>query len=142
MSFLDNLENNLKALESRDERGADRRQPSEAERQRTRASQPHARELRDSEWTKKLLDCAVSIAHGVRTKVYITWSGPTLRLVARDRRMELEPTTDGVVAVFFDGQQGTGREPVNLAKDDPEKLVRRFLAGLEPLKPAPVPEDL
>jgi hypothetical protein len=131
MSFLDNLENNLKALESRDERGAERRLPTEDERRRPRAAQPHARELRESEWTKKLLDKAVAAAHGVRTKVYITWSGATLRLVARDRRLELVPEADGISAVFYDGREETGREPVDLAKTQPEKLVKQLLGGIE-----------
>src|SRR5689334_576768 len=124
MSFLDNLENNLKALESREERGSDRRKPTEEERQRSRAMQPYARELRESDWTKKLLDSAVVAAHGVRTKVYITWSGSTLRLVARDRRLELVPAADGITAILYDGQAEAGREHVDLAKTNPEKLAR------------------
>jgi hypothetical protein len=136
MSFLDNLENNLKALESREERGADRRRPTEEERQRSRATQPHARELRESDWTKKFIDTVVAAAHVVRTKVYITWSGATLRLVARDRRLELAPDADGVGAVFYAGYEVTGRERVDLSKTSPEKLAKKFLSGISAPQPA------
>src|SRR5438270_4708367 len=56
MSYLDNLENNLKALESRDERTTASRKRPEQDRKQANASQPYAEKLRNSEFTKNLLD--------------------------------------------------------------------------------------
>lgn len=130
MSFLDNLENNLKALESREERGAARPSAAaEADRKRARAAQPYAEQLRSSAFTKALMDQAVTQAHALRTKVYINWAGNALRLDARDQRLELQPTPDGIEAVFTSNQQVSGREPVSLDGDAAD-LARRFLARL------------
>jgi len=130
MSFLDNLENNLKALESRDERASVRPSAAaEADKKRARATQPYAEQLRSSAFTKALMDQTVTQAHALRTKVYINWSGNALRLDARDHRLELQPTPDGIQAVFSSGLDVIGREPVSLDGDAAD-LARRFLARL------------
>jgi hypothetical protein len=132
MGFLDNLENDLKAMESLEERSSTQRRPSaDQDRARSRAVQPHAEQLRQSTFVKELLDRVVVLAHELRTKVYINWAGNALRLDAREHRMELQPTPNGIVAVFWNSQQETGREPVDLG-GDPEKLARRFLSRIEP----------
>jgi len=129
MSYLDNLENNLKALESRDERTTASRKRPEQDRKQANASQPYAEKLRNSEFTKNLLDRAVHLAHGMRTKVYISWSGNALRLDARERRLELQPTPEGIFAVFSAGYDVTGRKKVDL-NGDPEQLAKEFLNSI------------
>ena len=129
MSYLDNLENNLKALESREERTPASKKRPEADRNRAKATQPFAEQLRNGDFTKKLLDHVVQLAHGVRTKVYISWSGNSLRLDARDRRLELQPTPEGVFAVFSAGYDVTARHKIDL-NGDPEVLAKDFLNSI------------
>jgi hypothetical protein len=139
MSFLDNLENNLKALESREERAPGPKQRSELERNRAKAAQPYIEQLRNSKFTRELLDRAVTMAHELRTKVYINWSGNSLRLDARERRLELQPTPDGVFAVFSTGYDVTTREKVDL-NGDPAKLARAFLTPFQQAAKRAAPE--
>lgn len=103
---------------------------AEQDRARARAVQPYAEQLRQSTFVKELLDRVVVLAHELRTKVYINWAGNALRLDAREHRMELQPTPEGIVAVFWANQQETGREPVDLG-GDAQKLARRFLSSVE-----------
>ena len=140
MSFLDNLESNLKALESREERSSVRKQPSERDRSKARAVQPYAEQLRNSPFTKQLLDSAVALAHRVRTKVYIGWAGNCLRLDAREHRLELQPTPGGIVAVFSSAGVESGREAVDL-RGDPEKLARAFVNRIEVTAPVAAAEE-
>ena len=76
----------------------------------------------------ELLRQAARIGHSMRTKVHIAWLGPALRLEARDRRLELRPTPEGVVAV----ETGNGGEirsrPVDL-QGNPEALLREWLGA-------------
>jgi hypothetical protein len=129
MSYLDNLENNLKALESREERTPAAKKRPEADRNRARATQPFADQLRNGDFTKKLLDRVVHLAHGMRTKVYISWSGNSLRLDARERRLELQPTPEGVFAVFSSGYDVTARNKIDL-NGNPEVLAKDFLNSI------------
>jgi hypothetical protein len=128
MSFLDNLENNLKALEGREEmqtqRDLTRR---EAERAQAVAVAPHAEKLRNAPFTAELLTQATRIGREQRLLVRPAWLGNTLRLEARDRKLELRPTAEGVVAVYLEGSEEIRREPVDLA-GSPEPLVRQWLA--------------
>ena len=127
MSFLDNLENNLKALESREERGST--EPPgrrEAERQRALAAAPYAERLRSGPYTAGLLGAAARAGHARRTKVHLAWLDTTLRLEARDRKLELRPTPAGVVAVFLEEDREVRTLPVDL-DGDPEALVREWL---------------
>ena len=129
MSYLDNLENNLKALESREERTPAAKKRPEADRNRVKAAQPFADQLRKGDFTRKLLDRVVQLAHGMRTKVYISWSGNSLRLDARERRLELQPTPEGVFAVFSTGYDVTARNKIDL-NGDPEVLAKDFLNSI------------
>ncbi len=129
MSYLDNLENNLKALESREERGSGSRKRPEVDRNRAKAAQPYAEQLRNSEFTKKLLDRVVQLAHAMRTKVYISWSGNALRLDARAQRLELQPTAEGIYAVFSSGLDVTARKKIDLSRN-PEELAQDFLNSI------------
>jgi len=128
MSFLDNLENNLKALESRDEKGADRsdRQRRDAERAQAIAAAPWAEKLKQSPFTQELLGHVTRLGHQMRAKVYITWLGQTLRLEARGRKLELRPTPDSVVAAFIENNEEVRTQPVNL-EGKPEELAQQWL---------------
>jgi hypothetical protein len=129
MSFLDNLENNLKSLESReDARGdaADRHRARELERAQAQAIAPFAEQLKTSPFTAGLLTQAARVGHSLRTKVHVAWLGNTLRLEARDRRLELRPTATGIVAVSIANGNETSAEPVDLS-GEPEQLIREWL---------------
>jgi hypothetical protein len=129
MSFLDNLENNLKALESAEQGTADaesQRRDRERERAAAQAVAPFAEELKKGPYTAELLTQAARVGHAMRVKVRIAWLGSTLRLEARDLRLELRPTPSAIQAVYFDGSAETRSEPLDL-KTSPEDLLRRWL---------------
>jgi hypothetical protein len=92
------------------------------------AAAPWAERLKNGPYTAELLRQAARVGFSMRTKVFVTWIGTSLRLEARERRLELRPTAEGVVAAYI--ESGTERrvEPLDLA-GDPEQLVRAWLAG-------------
>src|SRR3984885_5898250 len=104
MSFLDNLENNLKALESQEERDPEKvkreKERRDAERQAALLRAPHAEALKTSPFTSELLTQCRAIGHGQRVLVQFTWLGERLRLDAKSKRMQLAPTAQGITAVF------------------------------------------
>ena len=130
MSFLDNLENNLKSLESREE-GKDaaeqQRRVRERERADTQAAAPYAEELKKGPFTAELLKQAARVGFEKRTKVHIAWLGSTLRLEARERRLELRPTGSGIQAVYLEDGRETRTEPLDW-KTSAEDFVRRWLS--------------
>ena len=146
MSFSDNLENSLKNLESHDERDAAGAAHSQKRRRDQRAtvlaSAPYAEKLRTGKFTSGLMTHATRIGHGLRTKVNIIWLGTTLRLEAREHRLELRPTPEGVVAHFFVAEKETRKEKLDLS-GNPEKLAKEWLAivGPRPAAPEPEPEE-
>jgi hypothetical protein len=131
MSFLDNLENNLKALEGREEGDGARQQHlrREAEAQQARAAAPYAQRLRSGPYTQELLKQATRTGHALRTKVNLAWIDSTLRLQVRDRKLELRPTPDCVLAVFMEDNREIGSRPVDL-DGDPAVLIREWLGDL------------
>jgi hypothetical protein len=131
MSFLDNLENNLKSLESAEQKRdeAERRNKQRgSDRAEALAAAPFAEELKKGPFGTELLKQAARIGFSLRTKVHIAWLGTTLRLEARDRRLELRPTGDGVIAAYIEDGQEQRTEPVDLT-GDPSALVRNWLAS-------------
>jgi hypothetical protein len=101
MSFLDNLESNLKNLENRDEQQSRREHEDRAEaRRRALAAAPYVEQLKQGAFTKELLSHATRIGFGMRLKVRPSWIGGTLRLEAGERRLELRPTPEGIEAVL------------------------------------------
>jgi hypothetical protein len=130
MSFLDALESNLKNLEAQDERdpvrAAENRRRREDDRTKALAVAPVAEELKNGKFTAALLDHAVRIGHAQRTKVQITWIDTTLRLQAKERRLELRPTTDGVTVVFHGDNRDQDARPLDL-NSDPEALAHEWL---------------
>ena len=135
MGFLDNLEDNLKSLESREEgsEAADRQQRvRESERAQAQAIAPFAEQLKKSPFTAGVLTHAARFGHSLRTKVIVAWLGNTLRLEARGQRLELRPTATGIVAVSIENGRETAAKPLDLS-GDPEKLIREWLSdGIEP----------
>jgi hypothetical protein len=126
MSFLDNLENNLKSLESReDSTDAAASQHRERERRRAeaQAAAPFADALKNGPFTAELLKQAARVGFEKRTKVHVAWLGSSLRLEAREQRVELRPTPSGVHAVYPDGRA----EPVDL-NGSAEAFIRQWLA--------------
>jgi hypothetical protein len=136
MSFLDNLENTLKSLESSEQGKEDAeraRRTRENERAQAQAVAPFAEQLKQSPFTAELLKQAARVGFSLRTKVHIAWLGSTLRLEARERRLELRPTPQGIVAAYIEDGLETRTDPCDLTSS-PEDLVRRWLAS-----PAPTP---
>ena len=110
MSFLDNLENNLNALERQEEKDPEKvkrdRERREADRDAALLRAPYADALKHSPFTMDLMTHCRSIGHGQRVLVQFTWIGENLRLDARGKRMELIPTAEGITAVFtLDGEE-------------------------------------
>jgi hypothetical protein len=132
VSFLDNLENNLKALESRDERDPAKlaREAAAREAARSVALQiaPHAEALRNGPFKDGLLSACRNIGHRRRILVRPVWVDSTLRLEAGDKKLELHPTPGGVLAVFFDGDTLQESTPIDVS-GDPVKLAEKWLEG-------------
>jgi hypothetical protein len=131
MSFLDNLENNLNALERQEEKDPEAvkrdRERHEAERNAALLRAPHVDALKNSPFTSELLTQCRTIGRGQRVLVQFTWIGENLRLDAKSKRMELIPTAEGITAVFFvDGAQ-TWRGRVSPESDDAAALAKLWL---------------
>ena len=132
MSYLDNLENNLKALESREERDPDKIKRELAAKEEERAAAlkaaPHAEALKTSPFTQQFLTACRTIGHSQRTFVDFRWSGTTLLLEAKGRRLELRPEAQGIQAVWIEGGAEIRTEPVDL-DTDPQDLARKWLTA-------------
>jgi hypothetical protein len=133
MSFLDNLENDLKALESREEGNFDQDKRREADRARAIAAAPWAERLKREPYAQGLMQKATLAGRERRVKVNLAWIDTTLRLEARDYRLELRPSPNGIVAVFLKVIEEIRREPVNLASD-PANLTADWMAILDEQK--------
>lgn len=129
MGFLDNLENTLKNAERESEREDNKANiASRAEELAAlRAAAPNAEILKKGQWTQDLLTQAVTIGHGLRMRVGMAWIGTTLRLEAKEKRLDLLPTASGIDAVYFVDGVETSREQVNM-DSDAGLLARKWLA--------------
>jgi hypothetical protein len=131
MSYLDNLEDNLKALERQEEKDPEKvkrdQERREAERTAALLRAPHVDALKNSAFTSALLTECRAIGHGQRVLVQFTWIGENLRLDAKAKRMELIPGADGITAVFSVDGSETGRAAVAPETDDAAALARRWL---------------
>ena len=130
MSFLDNLENNLKALESRTEKdpAAMAREAAARDAARTLALQiaPHAEALRKGPFKDGLLTACREIGHRKRILVRPVWVDSTLRLEAGAKRLELRPTPGGVLAVSL--VEGKEQESTLIdLSSAPVKLAQKWL---------------
>lgn len=87
---------------------------------------PWADELKKGPFTTELLKQAARVGFSMRTKVHVAWLGTTLRLEARERRLELRPTAAGIVTAYLENGVEARVEPLDL-KGDPAEFVRRWL---------------
>ena len=55
--------------------------------------------------------------------VQFTWLGETLRLDAKEKRLQLAPTAEGISAVFSVNGEVTARETVDPQTDDAAALA-------------------
>ncbi len=126
MGFLDNLEDSLKTLERVDERDGSAHERRQSERARALAVAPWAEKLKDSDYTKQLFDKAAAGGHKIRAKVYMAWFENVLRLEAREKRLELRPTPEGIVTEFdtLGGRHVTKNVDLD---SDPQELVDEWL---------------
>jgi hypothetical protein len=144
MSFLDNLESNLKSMESREERGGQNGRNAksrESERARVQASAAHAAQLKNSPYTAELIRQATRLGYASRTKIHLAWLGTTLRLEARGYKLELRPTPEGISAAFIENNAEVRTARVDLS-GNPESLAREWLASLPPIPAVTVEEEL
>ena len=130
MSFLDNLESNLKALESRDERDskAFAREAAVREASRSAALQiaPHADALRNGPFLNGLLTACRDIGHPRPILVRAVWVDSMFRLETGAKRLELRPTPSGVLAVLLVEGREQESTPIDLSSD-PVKLAEKWL---------------
>src|SRR5260370_23940306 len=126
MSYSDNLENNLKALESQQERDPNEHLKRQEQRNRVLAVAPWGEKLKESSFTEDVMVYATRAAFGVRAKCHITWLQTTLRLEVREKRLELRPTPDGILAAFLENGSEVRSEPLDLAGNSQE-LVKPSL---------------
>jgi hypothetical protein len=128
MSFLDNLESNLKALESRDERDPKSLAREAAAREAARSTAleiaPHAEALRNGPFLNGLLTACREIGHSRRILVRAVWVDSIFRLEAGAKRLELRPTTNGVLAVFLVEVKEQESTPIDLSSDPVELAVK------------------
>ena len=132
MSFLDNLENNLKAMESREEIDPEalKRQQAQraAERSEALRRAPFELALKESAFAGDLIAACRRLGHAKRSMVRPTWLDSMLRLEARidgvDQRLELRPTGDGVQAVFLREGEEVSSEAVDLNASAAELAAR------------------
>ena len=133
MGFLDNLENDLKALENREERDPEKlkrdQERREADRTAALLRAPHAEALRTSPFTSELLTQCRAIGHAQRVLVQFTWLGESLRMDAKAKRLELTPTAEGITALLSVNGEETERFAVNPQLDDAAALAKRWLTG-------------
>jgi hypothetical protein len=132
MSFLDNLENSLKNLESHDERDPQEASLRQSDRTQALAIAPWADQLKSSSYTKDLLEKSVVAGHRIRTKIYLAWIETTLRLEARGKGLELRPTPDGIVARYQNAAGEEVQQPIDLKNGDPGALLDTWLEGEKP----------
>ncbi|HEY4085323.1 MAG TPA: hypothetical protein VGM43_05265 [Bryobacteraceae bacterium] len=125
MSFLDNLENNLKALESTESDGLEDQKRREANKRDAIAAAPWAEKLKSSPWVEKFMRDLTRAGFTRRTKVNFAWIDRILRAEALDERLEIVPTPKGIDAVWADK-----RVPVDLA-GEPDKLIQEWLGVVD-----------
>lgn len=125
MSFLDNLENNLKALESTESSGMDDQRRREANKRDAIAAAPWAEKLKSSPWVTKFMGDLTRAGFSRRTKINFAWIDRILRAEALDERLEIVPTPKGIEAVWADR-----RAPVDLA-GDPSELIQEWLGVVD-----------
>jgi hypothetical protein len=90
---------------------------------------PFVEALKSSPFTDtRLTECRAG-GREQRVLVQFLWIGENLRLNAKNKRMELMPSPEGIIAVqSVDGLE-TGRTTIDPQKDDPAALARNWLSN-------------
>jgi hypothetical protein len=130
MSFLDSLENSLKALEGTEQSGLDEHKRKDSERRRAAAAAPWAERLKSSPYTQALMQQATRAGYQIRTKINFVWIGTTLRLEGRNHRLELRPTAEGIAVVQLKDGVELKQEQIDLT-GKPEEILAPWLPVLE-----------
>jgi hypothetical protein len=73
-----------------------------------------------------VLKSAAQVGFQTRSRINVAWLDNTLKLEAKDRRLELRPTSDGIVAVFLRNGKEERRLAVDLTANASE-LVAEWL---------------
>jgi hypothetical protein len=133
MSFLDNLENSLKALEGTESSGFEDTSLRERRKNDERAAAPWAAKLRNSEWAKTMMGLAMTAGHQRRVRIGLFWIGTSLRLEALSQRLDVRPTGTGIDAVFLVGNEEKKKIRVDL-DGDPSKLLGQWLQVVDAQK--------
>jgi hypothetical protein len=113
-------------LESKDERSPLTHERREAERADALAAAPWADRLKDSAFTRDLMDASAVLGHKLRSKIYMAWLGSTLRFDLRQHLLELRPTSEGIVAVFMEGNNEIKSRKIDL-ESSPEALLEEWV---------------
>lgn len=137
VSFLDSLENNVNAMERREEKDPEQlkrdRERQEAERAAALRRAPYADALKNSAFTSQLLTECRTLGRQQRVLVQFTWLGERLRLHVNqgvEKRLELIPAEDGIAAVFQKDGAELARDIVKPETADAAALARRWLLEL------------
>jgi len=133
MSFLDNLENSLKAMEGTESSGLDDIKSRDKRKNDERAAAPWATKLRESEWSRNLMSQATAAGHKRRVRIGLFWIGSSLRLEALKQRLDIRPTGTGIDAVFLSGNEEKKKIRVDLS-GDPAKLLGQWLQVVDAQK--------
>lgn len=75
------------------------------------------------------MDAAAMLGHKLRAKIYMAWLGSALRFDLRQRRLELRPTAEGVVAVFMEGNNEIKSRKVDL-ESSPDALLEEWVGQI------------
>jgi hypothetical protein len=126
MGFLDNLESDLKSLEKQEERDPAVQKRRNAERASALAAAVWAEKLKKSPYTQDVLAAAARISHQIRSRIHVAWLETALKLELKERRLELRPAADGIVAVFLRAGKEEKVAPVDLNANGSE-LVQDWL---------------
>jgi hypothetical protein len=122
--------NNLKALESQEQRDPEALARAAAAREAARTAAleiaPSADALRNGPFKDGLLTACREIGHRRRILVRPVWVDSTLRLEAGAKKLELRPTPSGVLAVFFEEGKEQESTPIDLSSD-PVKIAEKWL---------------
>ncbi len=133
MSFLDNLENNLKALESREQGGLEDQRSRDADRSRAKAAAPWAEKLKRDTWTQSLMQQSTRAGFQRRIKVNLIWIDTTLRLEALDQRLEFRPEPNGIMVVALNEGNAVSAGLIDMT-EDPQTLIAPWIAIVEEQK--------
>lgn len=131
MSFLDSLENNLKALEEREKEleAVPDANAGAARRDAAARTAPHAEALKQSSFAGALIVASRVQGRSRRIPIRTAWIGSSLCIESGAHRLELEPGPDGVHALYREGVHTSKREPVKL-DGDAAALAAKWLDSL------------